>query len=132
MTALSAAVWGVVKAGGSSVVAPLVAVAFGILHGGGNGFVDVEAGVVTFPGLVDGDGGAAVAIFLGQGFGTFAASADAEAGVLVSLGGLEGGSLFILSLVGGAAFLGPEVDPPPCGCPVVKSPTTINKIEHCS
>lgn len=112
-------------------------VGFMILHGAT--FFKVETVVPTFLGVFDGEGrgvfvtfplfgGAAVAIFPGQGFGILA---DVEAGVLISLGVVEGGSLSIFSVVGGAAFFGREVDASPCGCPVVKSSTTSNKIAYC-
>lgn len=98
-------------------------VVFMILHGAT--FFKVGAVVPTF---FDGEGrgvfvmfppfgGAAVAIFPGQGFGILAV--------------VEGGCLSIFSVVGGAAFLGREVDASPCGCPVVRSSTACNKIAYC-
>lgn len=98
-------------------------VVFWILHGAT--FFKVGPVVPTFVGVFDGEGagvfvtfplfgGAAVAIFPGQGFGILA--------------DVEGGSLSIFSVVGGAAFFGREVDASPCGSPVVKPSTTCNKI----
>lgn len=98
-------------------------VGFRILHGAT--FFKVEAVVPTFLGVFDGEGRGVFVTF--PLFG----GAAVEAGVLISLGVVEGGSLSIFSVVGGAAFFGREVDASPCGCPVVKSLTTSNKIAYC-